>query len=327
MNWHRVEMHCHSLASDGDMSPEKLVERALQRGYEAIALADHNTRSNLSQVSLIAQQKSLVIVPAIEWTTFWGHIVVYGDDCGINWLKITKNNVDKCIKTAVANGNIVSLAHPFRIGTPIYCGCHNQFDINKLSDINCYELWSHFNPHTDKTSELGIAQWTKLLENNKRISAMYGYDWHECDYTPPIFAYTYVGVEGQLSSDSIITAMRNNATYITLGIELCLVLSNENKSYTIGESVPKGKYELQISVNLCSDYPYKNDIEISNINIIGNCFNIKDNSTTTTSIALTNNTINTTIDLRQNGYFYLTLCGSMKKTQSILAITSAIYVV
>ena len=43
MKWHKVELHTHTIASDGDMLPSDLVDNALDRKYEAIALTDHNT--------------------------------------------------------------------------------------------------------------------------------------------------------------------------------------------------------------------------------------------------------------------------------------------
>ena len=48
MKWHKVELHTHTIASDGDMLPTDLVDNALDRKYEAIALTDHNTTSSVA---------------------------------------------------------------------------------------------------------------------------------------------------------------------------------------------------------------------------------------------------------------------------------------
>ncbi|WP_313466631.1 PHP domain-containing protein, partial [Pseudomonas nitroreducens] len=39
----RVDLHCHSTASDGQLSPTALVERAHGRGVRVLALTDHDT--------------------------------------------------------------------------------------------------------------------------------------------------------------------------------------------------------------------------------------------------------------------------------------------
>jgi histidinol phosphatase-like PHP family hydrolase len=45
-----IDLHTHSLFSDGALLPAELIQRALQTGYEAIALTDHVDESNFDFV-------------------------------------------------------------------------------------------------------------------------------------------------------------------------------------------------------------------------------------------------------------------------------------
>jgi len=42
-----IDLHTHSLFSDGVLVPSELVRRAVMKGYEVIAITDHADSSNL----------------------------------------------------------------------------------------------------------------------------------------------------------------------------------------------------------------------------------------------------------------------------------------
>ena len=42
-----IDLHCHSIFSDGSDTPEELVKMALKKGLSALALTDHDTVSLL----------------------------------------------------------------------------------------------------------------------------------------------------------------------------------------------------------------------------------------------------------------------------------------
>ncbi|MEM3737694.1 MAG: histidinol phosphate phosphatase domain-containing protein [Candidatus Bathyarchaeia archaeon] len=46
----RIELHTHSLLSDGELTPSEMLRRAEALGYEAIAITDHVDASNLESV-------------------------------------------------------------------------------------------------------------------------------------------------------------------------------------------------------------------------------------------------------------------------------------
>ncbi|NLK87042.1 MAG: PHP domain-containing protein [Clostridiaceae bacterium] len=67
-----VDLHIHSAASpcaDKDMTPNNIVNMALVKGLDAIAVTDHNTGANLKAVALCAKKAGLVFIPGIEVET------------------------------------------------------------------------------------------------------------------------------------------------------------------------------------------------------------------------------------------------------------------
>ncbi len=71
-----IDLHTHSLFSDGVLVPSELVRRALMKGYEAIAITDHADASNLDftipRVSATCKELSrrwkITALPGIELT-------------------------------------------------------------------------------------------------------------------------------------------------------------------------------------------------------------------------------------------------------------------
>lgn len=61
-----VELHCHTTASDGTLSPEELVRLALAQGLEALAITDHDTTAAWGPAVEAARGFRLEVIPAIE---------------------------------------------------------------------------------------------------------------------------------------------------------------------------------------------------------------------------------------------------------------------
>lgn len=64
-----VDLHVHSRYSDGTLSPEELVDYALEKGLKAIALTDHDTVDGIDEIMAYAKDKPIEIIPGIEYST------------------------------------------------------------------------------------------------------------------------------------------------------------------------------------------------------------------------------------------------------------------
>jgi predicted metal-dependent phosphoesterase TrpH len=66
-----IDLHTHSTASDGSLSPAELMERASERGLSAIALTDHDTIAGLEEAEKEAEKHGLRFIPGIEIEILW----------------------------------------------------------------------------------------------------------------------------------------------------------------------------------------------------------------------------------------------------------------
>jgi predicted metal-dependent phosphoesterase TrpH len=67
-----VDLHCHSTASDGGLTPGELVARAANQGIEVLALTDHDTTEGVPAALAEAQRWGLTLVPGVEISTISG---------------------------------------------------------------------------------------------------------------------------------------------------------------------------------------------------------------------------------------------------------------
>ena len=66
----RVDLHIHSTASDGRLTPADIVREAAERGLTFIALADHDTVDGIASAQATAQAfPGLKVIPCVEIST------------------------------------------------------------------------------------------------------------------------------------------------------------------------------------------------------------------------------------------------------------------
>jgi predicted metal-dependent phosphoesterase TrpH len=71
-----IDLHTHTTASDGSVSPPDLVRLALQNGLEALAITDHDTLEGCDEGAVAAADLGLDLVVGIELSTrFEPHLV------------------------------------------------------------------------------------------------------------------------------------------------------------------------------------------------------------------------------------------------------------
>jgi predicted metal-dependent phosphoesterase TrpH len=80
----RADLHTHSTASDGTLTPADLVHQAHGGGLSIIGLTDHDTTAGLAEATTAGQALGVRIIPGIELSTDVGagevHMLGYGID-------------------------------------------------------------------------------------------------------------------------------------------------------------------------------------------------------------------------------------------------------
>jgi predicted metal-dependent phosphoesterase TrpH len=77
----RVDMHMHTVASDGDLTPEDLVARCAEQGLDTIAVTDHNSTASVRRAAAACADRGMELIPACEISTRWDdrehHLLAY----------------------------------------------------------------------------------------------------------------------------------------------------------------------------------------------------------------------------------------------------------
>ena len=75
-----IDLHAHSLRSDGAYPPAEVVARAAARGVRIQALSDHDTLLGVAEAAAAGQRLGVRVIPATELNTEseWGDVHVLG---------------------------------------------------------------------------------------------------------------------------------------------------------------------------------------------------------------------------------------------------------
>jgi 3',5'-nucleoside bisphosphate phosphatase len=75
----KIDLHSHTLCSDGVLSPADLVTRAAEKGVDALAITDHDTVAGLAaaQQAIDAQQLPLTLINGVEISTSWQQLEIH----------------------------------------------------------------------------------------------------------------------------------------------------------------------------------------------------------------------------------------------------------
>ncbi len=72
-----IDLHVHSSASDGTLSPEALVKLAAKRNLRAFALTDHDTISGVQTAQTIGEQYGVEVISGIELSVYYKDIEIH----------------------------------------------------------------------------------------------------------------------------------------------------------------------------------------------------------------------------------------------------------
>lgn len=76
-----IDLHVHSNASDGSLTPAQVADEAMRVGLKAIALTDHDTVDGIPEILAYTADKPLEVIPGIELSCYYNnreiHILGY----------------------------------------------------------------------------------------------------------------------------------------------------------------------------------------------------------------------------------------------------------
>ncbi|KFZ30173.1 hypothetical protein IDSA_11465 [Pseudidiomarina salinarum] len=82
--FHRGDLHIHSFGEKGsydvidtDMTPEKILAKAIEKNLSIISITDHNQIANSVLALKLSEKLNVLVIPGIEVSTSQGHLLAY----------------------------------------------------------------------------------------------------------------------------------------------------------------------------------------------------------------------------------------------------------
>ncbi len=242
--WYPCELHCHTVHSDGDFTVEELISTAKQRRLSGICLTDHNTMSGHRETD---GETELAILKGIEWTTYFGHMLVLDTKKYVDWRDAVPDNIDSKISAVKEQGGLVGIAHPFQIGTPICTGGHWDFKVQNWDNVNYMEIFAEGEPYLNVANGKARRMWHSLLSKGYRITPTMGRDWHRSINNIYPSACTYLLIDGEITADKMKEAIKKGRTVVSNG---ALLTFETTEGKTSGDTVESGEITLKINIDL-----------------------------------------------------------------------------
>ena len=248
MRWIAVETHTHTKHSDAQLSVERLIANSRLAELDAVVLSDHNTDSGMREVP--ADQCSPEVIPGVEWTTFYGHLVAVAPEKFVDWRDLDVNNLDTHLRALHDANGVAIMAHPCDPGEPFCCGCHWDFKIEDWNEIDAVEVWHEEYPYRSKWNASAKELWLGALRSGFHLTALSASDWH-VTFGPEVpFGVNYLQVDETLpTATAVKEAIRKGQAYFTLGPTVQLAVQCESACAQIGDRISAGNVELSLCFN------------------------------------------------------------------------------
>ena len=244
----RLELHNHTVESDGSLTCQELTEYLAADHVDAFAITDHNTTSGQKKIEQLLEEKHypISLIRGMEYTTYFGHILCLNLAKYVPWNSIDQHRPELLFEAAREKGALVGIAHPFSYGDPFARGCRFEMTISDYSKVDFIETFN--NPESlHEVNERGTNLWMSLIFSGYQITATSGMDLHNRAKLAGCYATYIEGKSGDNIASELDTAIHTHRTWVSKGAllltevlpetnELLLTFTDAHKT---GFAVPK----------------------------------------------------------------------------------------
>jgi hypothetical protein len=227
--WYRGDLHMHTAHSDGSCTSQAghrvpcpvflTLQAAASRNLDFIAISDHNTVSQFDAMrELQPYFDKVLLIPAREVTTFWGHFNVFGTTQFIDYRAVDHDglDIDAILRDVRSKGAIASINHADAPSGERCMGC--GWTYSTPVDLSLFTAVEVINGGVIMLSSADF--WEHAIAAGHRLTAIGGSDNHDA-LTPPgqpgaIGRPTTVVEADELSVSAILDGIRNGRVFIDL---------------------------------------------------------------------------------------------------------------
>ena len=321
MRWYSIETHAHTFHSDGKLSVQQLLDLGERQKLDVISITDHNTDSALDEVS--SAQRNPMVLRGMEWTTYYGHVIVLAAQDFIEFRDLTPVNLDSHIQSVHGAKGIVFAAHPCDPGEPFCTGCHWDFHLNSPGLLDGIEIWHEDHPYRSLWNKKAEELWISLLNQGCHLIPVSSSDWHDAFSPDTPYGINYFYLDESLPlSDAFHDAAASGRSFITMGPLIDLSIQQNGNTFSIGDSVPAGRSLLSLSLHKGNRQDVWNAYEL-HPDMIEIHYNQQ-------VIVIPFEQYDKTIQMNLNlakGYVYVKIMGTIQKEYASLLVTAPCYVI
>ncbi len=262
MPWFKGNLHTHTNKSDGDSSPETVVDWYSNNKYDFLVLSDHNHLTILD-----SDQTKLLLIPGEEITLNLPY-TIHVNAIGIK--KVIEPTIRPTkVKTLQANiDNIINSGGLAEINHPNFRWALNEKDLVQIRGAHFIEVFNgNYNTHNyggggKKSVE---EMWDEMLSKKIKIWGVAVDDSHHFkeEFAPhrhnPGRGWVEV-FSKDLSEKNILDSMRNGNFYFSNGVKFKNIMFNKEK---IEISISGDYFNKGLSNSLVTDSKYTTQL-ISN---------------------------------------------------------------
>jgi predicted metal-dependent phosphoesterase TrpH len=109
----KFDLHVHSSCSDGRDGVEAILEAAVAKKLDGIAITDHDTLEGSFQAERIVRERDLdlLVIPGVEVSTTDGHLLALG----VRELPPRGRRPEETIEFVHGRGGIAIVSHPYHV--------------------------------------------------------------------------------------------------------------------------------------------------------------------------------------------------------------------
>lgn len=214
----RLELHNHTVESDGSLTCQELTEYLAADHVDAFAITDHNTTSGQKKIEQLLEEKHypISLIRGMEYTTYFGHILCLNLAKYVPWNSIDQHRPELLFEAAREKGALVGIAHPFSYGDPFARGCRFEMTVSDYSKVDFIEIFN--NPESlHEVNERGTNLWMSLIFSGYQITATSGMDLHNRAKLAGCYATYIEGKNGGNIASELDTAIHTHRTWVSKG--------------------------------------------------------------------------------------------------------------
>ncbi|HXY85503.1 MAG TPA: CehA/McbA family metallohydrolase [Gaiellaceae bacterium] len=204
--WLKCALHAHTTRSDGDLTPEELVDLYARAGFDVLAITDHWLRTEASST------ERLLVIPSSELSCLLpdgghGHLLGIGID--VDPMEFVRTRPDLAAASAwvAGRGGVAFLAHPYWTGAA--AGGLELCD--GLAGIEVYNAGCEL----ETGRGLSTVHWDELLARGSRCYGIAADDCHRGEVDSR-FAWVWARVR-EHSQAAVLEALATGSFYSSTG--------------------------------------------------------------------------------------------------------------